>query len=89
MEPLGGAGPAVPETGEGAESSLSLEDSKRPALPWRGGMAVIGAVGGACIAVGVGDRRGNDGVRRHLHKHRIHLTRHYLSAREECMRCFR
>ena len=78
IEPLGGAGAAVPETGEVAESSLSLADSKRPASPWRGGMAVIGAVGGACIAVGVGDRRGNVGVRRHLHKHATHLTRHAL-----------
>lgn len=53
MEPFGGAVAAVPVSGDVAESSLSLADSKRPASPWRGGMAVIGAVGGACIAVGL------------------------------------
>lgn len=63
MEPLGCVGPVVPVTGDVAESSLSLADSKRLASPWRGGMAVIGAVGGACITVGVVDRRAGMGKR--------------------------
>ena len=53
IEPLGAEGSAAPVTGDVAESSLSLADSKRPASPWRGGMDVIGAFGAACIAVGL------------------------------------